>query len=209
MFARAQERILNAIYPPTCIECASADSWLCESCFADIASGDALTLSPFRHAWALSAYKDRRIQRLVKSYKYRAATCLEPVFQRLLSRMLNHPTDLDIVTWVPGDPDRVRERGIDHGKRLAKLVANALGHGLQADALLLRSASALPNATLPDNEARKGNIKNAFSCIQNLEGKRVLLIDDVCTTGATAQACANLLIEAGAEGVDLLVFAKG
>lgn len=209
MFARTKERVLDAIYPPTCIGCDGSASWLCEACFADLAFGQAFLLSPFRRAWALSLYQDRRIQRLIKLYKYRAATCLEDAFRRLLSRMSVSSEGVDVVTWVPGDPDRIRERGMDHGKRLAELVANSLGHSLAAEPLLLRSASALPNASLPDNDARKGNVKNVFSCIRNLTGQHILLVDDVCTTGATAEACGEALLESGAESVSLLVVAKG
>lgn len=108
-----------------------------------------------------------------------------------------------IVTWVPPTAKAIERRGFDHGRSIASGVARALGtqptatmdHGGAKDSRVLSRA------------ARAKNLRSAFTATSRLAG-RVLLVDDVLTTGATATECTQVLMGAGASEVALAVLAR-
>ena len=106
----------------------------------------------------------------------------------------------DVVTWVPGNVVEARRRGFDHGEVLARLVAARLGlrpRSLLAPDMVKADQTGLTGAQ------RRENPKGAFVA-RPVHG-RVVLVDDVMTTGATICACAGALLRAGATGVEGLV----
>jgi len=110
----------------------------------------------------------------------------------------------DVVTWVPLSSRRLRERGFDQARRLANAVAPRLG--LPVASLLVRVADTAPQARR-GGQARRAVMAGAFRARARSPG-RVMLVDDVLTTGATAGACARALLDAGAERVVLLTAAR-
>ncbi len=107
-----------------------------------------------------------------------------------------------LVTWVPMPPRRRRARGIDHAHLLARETAQSLG--LPCEALLSRAARSVQEQHTLARKERAENAKHAFCPAPNapdLRGQRVMLIDDVLTTGATAAACVEQLRSMGAESV--------
>ena len=112
--------------------------------------------------------------------------------------------DVDVVTFVPGDRERGRERGHVPAERLA----GALGElwGLPVSRLLTRAGGARRQAGLPRAE-RRGNVRGAFRARVTVSG-RVALVDDVYTTGATVSACASALRRVGARRVDVVCLAR-
>ena len=111
----------------------------------------------------------------------------------------------DLITSVPMHPARQRRRGYNHAELLARACAGALG--LPCEAAIVRVRDTPQQARLEDEE-RLSNLRDAFEFLQPLQGRRVLLVDDVCTTGATARGCAEALKAAGAERVYLLCYAQ-
>jgi ComF family protein len=113
----------------------------------------------------------------------------------------------EVVVPVPLHPKRLVERGFDQASLLAAPVARRLGvaHSPRA---LVRTRETPPQASL-DRAARSANVEDAFRCPspRHIERRRVLLVDDVRTTGATLRACADTLREAGARDVQTLVLA--
>jgi ComF family protein len=113
----------------------------------------------------------------------------------------------ELVVPVPLHPKRLVERGFDQAALLAAPIARRLGitHSPRA---LVRIRETPPQASL-DRAARSANVEAAFRCPspRHVEGRRVLLIDDVRTTGFTLAACADTLLEAGAREVRSLVLA--
>jgi predicted amidophosphoribosyltransferase len=105
----------------------------------------------------------------------------------------------EVVTWVPGRPPDIRARGFDHAELLARLVAPRIG--LPARPLLVRRRSPPDQAGLSAAERRR-NLIGAFGA-RPCAG-RVIVVDDLITTGATARACAAALRSAGAEVVEVL-----
>ncbi|MEW6034100.1 MAG: phosphoribosyltransferase family protein [Chloroflexota bacterium] len=109
---------------------------------------------------------------------------------------------------VPLHPRRLRERGYNQSSLLARGLGQATG--LPVDkGTLLRLRDTPPQARTASAEERLQNVVGAFSCRDRLlQGKRVLLIDDVCTSGATLDACATALKRMGASSVWGLTLAR-
>ena len=114
----------------------------------------------------------------------------------------------DLLVPVPLHPRRARERGYNQAILLARRLERAWGVPVAADALL-REVPTLPQADL-DAAARRRNVRDAFVVRRPevIEGRHVVLVDDVLTTGATAGECARVLIRAGAGTVGVITVAR-
>jgi len=116
--------------------------------------------------------------------------------------------EADLVVAVPLYARRQRLRGYNQSALLARELSRLCGLPL-AERGLARRRNTPPQARSADAEARKRNVADAFIADGRwVEGRRVLLIDDVMTTGATVDACARALHEAGAASVWALSFAR-
>jgi competence protein ComFC len=113
--------------------------------------------------------------------------------------------DADAVTWVPLSPARRARRGFDQARALAMALAPRLS--LPAVPLLVRTADTPPQARRSATERRRA-MRGAFRPAGRDPPGRVLLVDDVLTTGATAAECATVLVAAGAARVGLLTAAR-
>lgn len=113
---------------------------------------------------------------------------------------------IDLVVPVPLHPKRLAERGYNQAALLAAPVAAALEVPLAPR--LLRRRSDTPRQAILDRGARMANVREAFVAREPAHGKRILLVDDVRTTGATLGACAAALRAAGASRVDTLALAQ-
>jgi len=114
----------------------------------------------------------------------------------------------DVLVPVPLHTARLRERGYNQAALLAREMSRRVGLAVDEQTLVRQRATA-PQVEL-DAAQRRENVRDAFHCSGNgLAGKRVLLIDDVCTTGATLEACAIALYDEGeARGVQALTLAR-
>jgi ComF family protein len=115
--------------------------------------------------------------------------------------------DFDLVVPVPLHPKRKRERGYNQSELLARLLARQIA--IPYDNALARIRSTLPQVGLTDSQ-RLENLRKAFSCVnpQQVSGLRILLIDDVMTTGATVASAAQALLEGDALRVSVLTVAR-
>jgi predicted amidophosphoribosyltransferase len=113
-----------------------------------------------------------------------------------------HDLDADVVTFVPAGR-RARARGFDHAELIARATARSLRLPLKM--LVVRAGDGPRQADVPLDE-RRANVRRRFVAKPN-DG-RVLLVDDVFTTGATAEACSLALLTAGAESVDVVTWAR-
>ena len=115
--------------------------------------------------------------------------------------------DFDFITSVPLHPARRRERGFNQAELLSRALARIAG---LPELRTLRRAMATQTQVGLSDAQRLENVRNAFRCtnIGRVAGKRILLIDDVMTTGATVASAAGALINAGAEKVSVLTVAR-
>jgi ComF family protein len=118
-----------------------------------------------------------------------------------------HALAVNVIVPVPLHRKRVRDRGFNQSALLAQVIARE--HGLPADCdTLVRGRATAPQVGLSVG-GRAENVRDAFMCVGDaLAGTNVLLIDDVCTTGATLQASASALYDAGAHSVHGLTLSR-
>lgn len=144
----------------------------------------------------------------IHRFKYQHLKALALPLAGLLAEYLkSHPIPAEIVVPVPLHPRRLRERGYNQTELLARGLAKLLElpalHGC-----LVRRHHSLPQARTTSASQRRANVIGAFHSGEGVSGKAVLLIDDVCTTGATLGACAQALKAAGAASVWGLTLAR-
>lgn len=137
----------------------------------------------------------------VHAAKYRGRRAAVGVLAEALLRVPCWPTGAWLVVPVPLHRERLRRRGFNQSARLARAVARRRGWPWAEP---LTRAHATPTLHGMSPAARSAAVAGAFRC-GRLTGRRILLVDDVLTTGATARACAAALREAGAEEVWLAV----
>ncbi len=162
---------------------------------------------PFDRARAVGPYAGRLREALLR-FKAGGETWLaEPLGELLARRLLGDFFPPDLVVPVPAHPRKRRERGFNQAELLAAALCRRLDLTLAARALGRREGLR-PQAGLTGPE-REENAAGAFHVTGRwaLRGKRILLVDDIYTTGATASACTEALLSAGAAGVDVLVVA--
>lgn len=113
----------------------------------------------------------------------------------------------EIVVPVPLHPSRLRGRGYNQAALLAWALSRRIGLPMDEESLC-RVRATLPQMRLPAADRRR-NVEDAFRCTTDrLSGRQVLLVDDVCTTGATLEACADALRKGGARSVWAFTLAR-
>jgi ComF family protein len=162
---------------------------------------------------------DQQLMAIIHRFKYAAKTQLaRPLGGMMLSILLRQweTEKLDLVLPVPLHPQKMRSRGFNQSYLLIrswKNVANAMHITLpdipiQTD-VLIRTKATVPQTDL-DRRQRFKNVKGVFSLRfpEKVYGKKLLVVDDVYTTGATVNECARTLLKFGAEQVDVLTLAR-
>ena len=213
---RFADGVLGLLYPARarCVGCGTRvgmpRNWLCEDCQNGLARRWVGVARPpegglFDGA-AYCYHYGGPAGGMVRSLKYAGVSRLGEMMARHMAMALEglQPMDADCVAAVPMHRRRRAERGFNH----ADLLARELAARLELPVLdaLERVRNTDQQARL-DDETRRRNMAGAIALRGDVRGRRVLLVDDVCTTGATANACAGALREGGTAAVFLLCFA--
>ena len=140
---------------------------------------------------------------LIHALKFDACEEAAPLLAQAMADALPR-RDFDCIVPVPLHPTRLRQRGFNQTLILGRGLSARTGIPVQE--LLRRDRYYAPQSRLP-MKRRAANVRGAFSCVGDPSSKRILLLDDVRTTGSTACACAQTLLNAGAESVCLCVSA--
>lgn len=196
------------LFPPKCLLCRRLlkenELDLCHDCriHTDTCENFRKKL-PFIDSWAAVWYYEDTVRHSLLRYKFRGARGYAQGYGRLLAMKLqtSHPDGFDLLTWVPISPLRKLQRGYDQ----VELIANAVGQelGLKPVVLLRKIRHNRPQSRIVGDAKRRANVLGAYQ-VENeslLQGKRILLLDDIITTGATAGECARILLTAGAKEV--------
>jgi ComF family protein len=153
---------------------------------------------------------DTPVQRLIHALKYRGCYQLGVEMGGELGAALMMFCEfqgMETIVPVPLHHARRRERGYNQAEAIARGISTAMG-GIPVERALVRTRYTTSQTTL-DAKKRKLNIAQAFRATKgSIRGKRILLCDDVCTTGATLNACAEQLLAAGARTVTAATVAK-
>jgi len=157
-----------------------------------------------------SAESDRRsLPSLIRRHKYGLDQSLQRALAEFLGDELPYSAnDFDIVVPVPLHPRRLWWRGFNQAALLAVTISRRAGKPVDMRSLT-RTKMTTPQ-TSQDHDARRRNVRRAFAIARpaRIRAKRVLLVDDVMTTGATVDECARVLMASGAARVDVLTLAR-
>jgi ComF family protein len=149
---------------------------------------------------------------VIHRYKYNGQIWFEPFLAGLLEQAARpwlEPGRWDALVPVPLHPTKKRERGFNQAERLA--VAFGAAAGLPVNKNALERVESTPTQTRLTQAERRANVRDAFRCRagEAVKGLKLILIDDVMTTGATTNACARELTRAGAAEVCVWTVARG
>lgn len=200
--------MIHLLFPRKCLLCdkilTKQELDLCQSCREDAESFPEVknTLS-FVAGWTAMWYYKGNVRHGILRYKFYGKRNRGKNFGRLLAMHLlqNKYTDFDVLTWVPLSAAKLRKRGYDQVQQIASSVSRELGQPLTPTLKKVRDTST--QSTLETLDARRANVMGAYivSDPQAVKGKRILLLDDVITTGSTASECAKTLLFSGAKEV--------
>ena len=193
---------LPRLLPPLCPHCGrpQASGIVCPDCRRRQTEIDGIR-SPFRF--------DEVIRKAIHQLKYRNLKTISPCLVELLADYLrSNQLDGEALTYVPLHPRRLRERGYNQSKLLAKELSKRIDLPVIEDCLI-RVKHAQPQVRARDVEERQRNVADAFVCRdEKVYGKQLILIDDVCTSGATLESCAVALKNKGVVSVWGLTLAR-
>ena len=219
--------LLDQVFPPRCIGCRRRGVVLCDACqvrlpylpqgvcerCAAIRTARGVCHGCQRLSPAVSSVRaplsyEGAARTAILTLKFRSGRYLVPLMGEMLRREVAvRPLHADVIVPVPLTRRRRRERGFNQAELLAAEVAAAIGGQLVCDALTREQR---PTQSTLNAVERAENLRGAFTCYREsaIRGGRVLLVDDVVTTGATVSACADTLAQAGAKRISVLAFAR-
>ena len=193
---------LPRILPPLCPHCGrpQASGIVCPSCWQRQTEIDGIR-SPFRF--------DEVIRNAIHELKYRNLRAISPCLAELLAAYLkSNPLLGEALICVPLHPRRLRERGYNQSSLLARELGRRIDLPVIEDCLI-RVKQAQPQVRTVDVEERRRNVADAFVCRdEKVSGRQIILIDDVCTSGATLESCAAALKNKRATSVWGLTLAR-
>lgn len=205
---RLYHYLIRLLFPPKCILCGTLlkkeEQDLCRECRCDSPEypnrkENLQFLDSFTAVW----YYEGNVRRSLLRYKFYGARSFASGYGRLLAMKLlqTHPDGFDCLTWVPVSRLRKFRRGYDQVELLAESVGRELG--MTPVPLLKKVRHNRPQSGIRDAAKRRGNVLGVYREENRdfISGKRILLLDDILTTGATAGECARVLLTAGAKEV--------
>lgn len=198
---------LDLLFPPKCPFCGKIvdRAGICPKCEKDLPwiegkhvlreEGDLRCAAPL---W----YEELAREGILR-FKFRGASASARALGEMMARCAAEELggEFDTVTWVPVSKRRLRKRGFDQAKLLAEEACRLWDTKPQA--LLVKIADNPAQSGLHEAAARRANVLGVFEVMPGaaVEGKRILLVDDICTSGATLKECVRVLTDAGAESV--------
>ncbi len=219
LFQKISEPLLDLLSPPVCLNCKAAGSWFCQNCVAEVDLiqfpvcercgtpwSDRLQSciqcenNPLQHLDGIRSaayFENNPIRSAIHYLKYKNHKAVAPILGEILAEACRR-FDLmtDVLIPVPLHVSRYRERGYNQSELVAEQLAKILELPVNTDTLH-RIRKTKSQMQLGAGE-RHRNVMNAFSCSNGeLSGRSVLIIDDVCTTGSTLDACADALKQSG------------
>ncbi len=217
--------LLDLLFPPRCVICHRTGEWFCATCQQAIEKilppicqrcGRPLSRNNCPYCGKLplqidgtraTAFFEGNLRDAIHAFKYNHRPELAQPLGNLLSAYLAaHPLPADVLIPVPLHLERERARGYNQSVLLARVLGEQHHLPVWSD-VLTRTRHTRPQVEL-DAAERRINVQDAFAADARVAGKRILLIDDVCTTGATMEACGLELYAQGAKSVWGLAIAR-
>ena len=230
---------IDLVFPYRCVACQAFldDRYLCDKCFNALPikkqlecigchrptpMGKTCTFCCDQYVidqlFVVSDFKDPRVASAIHLFKYRFLDKLAEPLSRLSFKYLDHLAKRDHFSMVQGNPllvpvplFKTREywRGFNQAQLLARSIARH--YRLDVSTELVRTKPGISQAELKDRPERLSNVRELYAITspESFKGRNIILVDDVCTTGATLNECARILKDAGAVHVAGLAIARG
>ena len=209
------DRLLDLLFPPKCCFCGRLQerSGICPACEKTLPrtgeEAEQTLEGGLRCASAL--WYEGEVRSGLLRFKFRGARWEAKDLGALLAETAAevYSGEFDTVTWTPVSKKRRRERGYDQAELLARSACRLWD--TEPVRLLEKVIHNPAQSGLGDASARRANVLGVYDAanVDNITGKRILLVDDICTTGATLSECARVLLDAGATDVMAVTVARG
>ena len=216
--------VLDVVYPPLCLGCEEFlerhERFVCIRCWQSIrrVSADDTTVRLLKHRlteqgpvdriFSLYYFEERgSLQPIIHALKYRGLTSVGFELGKKVGEAIrsgNPQSRFDCVVPVPLHRSKYRERGYNQSEYIARGIADVLNIR-SIDLSAVKRIRPTDSQTRLTVEERRANIEGAFRVVRpaRIEGKHLLLVDDVITTGATVTECARVIKDAGANVIDV------
>ena len=201
-------KLVEYLFPPRCVLCkgilARDELDLCRSCRTEISDHP----KPKKHiqflaSWTVLWYYEGNVRQSLLRYKFRNKRSYAQSYGRLLAMKIqrDYPEGFDVLTWIPISAQRQLQRGYDQVELLCRAVAAELE--TEAVSTLKKTRNNPPQSGISGYAQRRANVLGVYRVTDPdaIRDKRVLLLDDIITTGATAGEAARVLLTAGAKEV--------
>lgn len=209
--------ILDLFFPPKCIFCGKflkKDSdCLCPACAEALPFTKGAEVShkgDFYDVCVSPLIYKGDVRKSILRFKFKGAAAYAECYGRLLADCIkeNLAGKFNMITWVPLSTKRARDRGYDQAMLLALSAALELDD--VAVETLAKNTNIQAQSSITDREMRRANVSGVYELKDRelIEGKRILLIDDIVTTGSTLSECARTLLMGGAESVVCATLAR-
>jgi len=217
MIKKYLQFIKDGIFPVFCFACKKEGVWLCEDCDKKIIidekilSFDSEEDFPVKEFFSALSYKDPFVHEFLHSYKYFFAPEAEEKIEKIVKVVLHGKQkeffdNFDLIVPMPLHEKRLLSRGFNQAETIARSLSSMADIPL---CLALKRIKNTKQQAKLDKEKRKKNVKDAFEPMADVLGQRILLVDDVFTSGATSFSAAGALLDAGAESVSVFCLARG
>jgi ComF family protein len=219
LWSSVYKKIIQTIFPTSCLECGASGSLLCPFCL--VKKDFYLREKGELGVTSLFSYKDKSIQKLLWLLKYKHGTKIAEIFSLSLyeaaqeisqENFLKYGTPHLVVLPIPIHKNKKRKRGYNQSEILCEALLK-----IQTEEVFLTLVKNVlvktkdtPSQTKQRNKkGRVENIKNSFAVMdtESIEGKHILLIDDIMTTGATIEEAKRTLLRHGTRSVSALTVA--
>ena len=207
--------ILNLIYPEVCFWCEDISKESpCKKCQKELDEiakyHNKYLLDEIEYAY-LFKYEGK-IRQKILDYKFNEKVYLKNGFASLFlqnKKMCQFLKKFDIICPVPIHKKRIKQRGYNQSKLIAKQIAKNITNLKFKNNLIKKIQNNKPQSSL-NRESRKQNVQNVYSICrkEQIQGKNILLFDDIYTTGSTIKECAKILKNAGANKIGAVTIAK-
>ena len=231
---KVKNLLLETLFPEFCLGCGKLGAWLCKDCESLLEIQNEvscpvcgkLTFNFKTHEFCRGRtilkglfwpvrYQNPLVKKLILKFKYKpfAENLAKPLAQLLTSHFLLTQFPLSesgfVLVPIPLTKKRLKWRGFNQAEKVSREISDIFH--LPMEHLLAREKERMPQIEIKEPEKRKENIKGVFSCSfeEKIGNKKILLIDDVCTTRATLEEAAKVLKAAGFKEIWAAVVAKG
>lgn len=200
--------LTETLFPPKCVLCGTLlekhELDLCTHCRVDSPECPIKRSQfPFLESWLAVWYYEGDVRKSLLRYKFRHRRHYAAAYGRLLAMKLlrEREEQYDLITWVPISRWRALRRGYDQVELLAGAVCVELGQ--EPVRTLRKIRHNPPQSGIVGRAERRANVLGVYEAVDPavLRDKRILLLDDIITTGATISECARVLLTAGAREV--------